>query len=169
MEDLDLQIMHQLGNLTRIFYPIVNIESFIVCQRNPSQLFFVLLNHMKSFIIILTGHKNLQKFSFKLHYITLKEKEHHEFELQFSLPLQKEQFIYIHIESSWHFSLYNKSTSTGQHLIQLNIKEQWNDIISCTAFPIVLDLLMELLYQYIINQLRMESVITPERVIMDSI
>jgi len=48
-------------------------------------------------------------------------------------------------------------------------KKLWNDIISCTAFPIALDSLMELPYQYIVNQSRMESVITPERVITDSI
>src|SRR5208337_4696063 len=104
------------------FYPIVNIEPFIVCQRNHSRLFFVLLNHMKSFTIILAVHKSLQKLSFKLRYITSEEEEHHEFELQFSLQLQKERFIYIHIESPWHFSLYRKSTSTGQHLTQLNTK-----------------------------------------------
>jgi hypothetical protein len=169
MEGLDLQIIHQLGNSTRTFYPTVNIEPFIVCQRNHSQLFFVLLNHMKSFTIILAGHKSLQKFNFKLRYHfggggTSRIRT----SIQFAIA-EGTVYLYTHRVTVALLSLQQEYINWPAPHSLAEYQKLWNDIISCMAFPIALDSLMELPYHYIVNQSRMESGITPERVITDTI
>jgi hypothetical protein len=119
------------------FTPIWVEDNALLSYRQFSVLFresFNVLLHriMDNSIstIILRLLSALPNTSFKSLYTTLAAvQQGHGLELQFSLELQKDQFIYTSIGSLKQFWISKKSFCTGQNLVPRSMKKSLNGII----------------------------------------